>query len=148
MMLVNLAQARFSDASSTVETSDRSSSESEQSTPESTDSSSPEIPNRPNLAEDEFVQLDVDNLVEAEPSADQPRTETPSCGREFYCVMVEKPNQAEYDKTRQLVADAYLREFPEIGQVLQVGAFKRESEAKNLQKRLDQRGITATIYYP
>ncbi|MDR9405488.1 MAG: SPOR domain-containing protein, partial [Halothece sp. Uz-M2-17] len=118
------------------------------SNPEATDSSSPRIPNRPNLAEDEFIQLDVDNLIEAEPSESNSVVETPSCGRQFYCVMVENPNQAEYDKTRELVGDAYLREFQEVGQVLQVGAFKRASEAKNLQRRLDQQGINATIYYP
>jgi cell division septation protein DedD len=62
--------------------------------------------------------------------------------------MVENPNQAEYQKIRQLVADAYLRQFPEVGQVLQVAAFKNESQAQDLQKTLDRQGITATIYDP
>jgi len=148
MILLDFAQARFSRPSSTVENSVSSTSEPEQQTPVSTDVSSSSIPNRPNLAQDEFIELDVDNLVEAEAKEELSTVEKPSCGGNFYCVMVENPNQVEYQKTRQLVSDAYLREFPEIGQVLQAAAFTQESQAKNFQKKLEQQGITATIYYP
>ena len=149
LMVVNFAQARLGNASSSVEsTASAPSSEADPSTPESTESSDSTIPNRPNLANDEFIELDVDNLVEAEPTNEPTPSETPSCGSEFYCVMLENPNQREYQKTRQIVADAYLRDFPEVGQVLQVGAFKSESQAKALQERLDQQGITTKIYSP
>ncbi len=149
LMVVNFAQARLGNASSSVErTASAPSSEADPSTSESTESSDSTIPNRPNLANDEFIELDVDNLVEAEPTNEPTPSETPSCGSEFYCVMLENPNQREYQKTRQIVADAYLRDFPEVGQVLQVGAFKSESQAKALQERLDQQGITTKIYSP
>ncbi len=148
MILINLAQARFSDDSSPVENTDSSPSAPNQQTSQSTDSSSADIPNRPNLAEDEFIELDVDNLVEAEPAEEMTTTQKPSCGANFYCVMIENPTPVEYQKTRQLFADAYLRDFPEVGQVLQVGAFKTKSQAEALQQKLDQQGITAAIYSP
>lgn len=147
MILVNFAQARFSNGSSGDPVSPSASSPSSQ-TEESTDATASNIPNRPNLAEDEFIELDVDRLVEAEPKTEDSVPENPSCGMDFYCVMVENPNQMEYQKTRQLVADAYLRDFPEVGQVLQAGAFKQRLSAEALQKRLEQQGITATIYEP
>lgn len=110
------------------------------------ESSSSEIANRPNLANDEFIELDTDNLAEAEPTPNPP--ETPSCGGNFYCVMVENPTEAEYKQVRQITGKAYLREFPEVGQVLQVGAFNSESSAKELLQNLEQQGIAATIYQP
>jgi len=146
MILVDLAQARFSRTSLSVENSASSTLEPEQHTPVATDSSSPSIPNRPNLAKDEFIELDVDNLVEAEPAEEV--VEKPRCGGNFYCVMIENPNRDEYQKSRQLFADAYWRQFPEVGQVLQVATFTKESQAKNLQNQLEQQGLTATIYYP
>ena len=150
MILVSFAQTRFASTSSPRESTDSSSSaEAEPSTPESIESSDSSIPNRPNLANDEFVELDVDNLVEAEPTNEAtPAEAPPSCGSEFYCVMVENPNQMQYQRTRQIVPDAYLRDFPEVGQVLQLGAFKSEAQAKALQQRLDEQGITTKIYYP
>jgi hypothetical protein len=149
MILVNFAQTHFSTASSSVEETDASAStDADSSTTESTESSDSSIPNRPNLANDEFIELDVDNLVEAEPANEATPSETPSCGSEFYCVMVENPNQMQYQRTRQIVPDAYLRDFPEVGQVLQLGAFKSEAQAKALQQRLDEQGITTKIYSP
>lgn len=143
LTLINLGENRLSTSSGEVETLPP---EPKLESPES--SSEETIPNRPNLAADEFVELDQDNLVEAEPATELPPSEKPSCGGNFYCVVVENPNQTEYEKTRQLVADAYLREFPQVGQVLQVGAFDTESRAKTLLQRLEEQGITATIYSP
>jgi len=143
LTLINLGQNRLSASSGEVETLPP---EPKLESPES--SSEDTIPNRPNLAADEFVELDQDNLVEAEPATELPPSEKPSCGGNFYCVVVENPNQTEYEKTRQLVADAYLREFPQVGQVLQVGAFDTESRANTLLQRLEEQGITATIYSP
>jgi hypothetical protein len=160
MMLINMGEDRFRTPSSpnsqTNPTPTPSSQVEPPSPPKETESSSsePEIPNRPNLAKDEFIDLDLENLVEAEP-ADQaaeeievPSSITPSCGSNLYCVMVENPSQSEYETTRQLVADAYLRQIPDVGQVLQVGAFDSESRAQELLQKLEQRGVSATIYLP
>lgn len=162
MMLINMGEDRFRTPSSPNSqaspnpTPTPSSQVEPPSPPKETESSSsePEIPNRPNLAKDEFIELDLENLVEAEP-ADQaaeeievPSSITPSCGSNLYCVMVENPSQSEYETTRQLVADAYLRQIPDVGQVLQVGAFDSESRAQELLQKLEQRGVYATIYLP
>jgi len=149
MMFINIGQGRFS-ASSPSETPapEADPPESPQPTESNEESASASIPNRPDLAEDEFIELDVENLVEAEPLAEVPVSEKPSCGGNFYCVMVENPDPNQYQRTRQLAPDAYVREFPDVGQVLQVGAFNTESRAEELQQRLEAQGVSAVIYYP
>lgn len=146
LTLINLGENRLSVSSSSPSEAETLPPEPKLDSPKSSPDDS--IPNRPNLAADEFVELDEDNLVEAEPATEVPPSEKPSCGGNFYCVVVENPDSSEYQKTRQLVADAYLREFPQVGQVLQVGAFDTESRAKTLLQRLEEQGITATIYSP
>ena len=115
--------------------------------PEPETNNSTEIPNRPNLAGDEFADLNENNLVEAKPREEIPAAAKPRCDG-FYCVMVENPSPDEYQQTRQIAGDAYLREFPRVGRVLQVGAFDTEARAKQLQERLEQNGVSATIYLP
>lgn len=147
MILVDLGQgeSRLTQSSPTAEQPETAPPEtaSEQQT---TDTS--EIPNRPNLAKDEFIELDVENLVETEPAAELPPSARPSCGARFYCVMVENPTDAEIQKTRQLVPDAYMRPFPNIGEVLQVGAFDTLTRAQELQKTLEDQGLPVAIYRP
>ncbi len=149
MMFINLGQSRLSTSSSSSSVDQTLPPEEPTITSEEEEESGLSgIPNRPDLAEDEFIELDVDNLVEAEPLNEVPASAKPSCGGNFYCVMVENPDQTTYQKTRQLVADAYLREFPTIGQVLQVAAFDSESRAEELQQELAEQGVTAVIYNP
>lgn len=150
MMMINLGQTRLSNSASSNSQSKGQTSQTASQPPESnaTDESSSQIPNRPNLANDEFIELDTDNLVEAEPAEEVSSQVKPSCDGNFYCVMIENPTQTEYRKTRRLVGDAYLREFPNVGQVLQVGAFDTQSQAEQLQQRLEQQGLSATIYQP
>ncbi len=150
LILINLGEITSRQASTPTETTEDDSlpppPKKEEATAETPEESSPEIPNRPNLANDEFIELDTDNLVEAQPK--EPEPSTPSCGGNFYCVMVENPTQTEYNQTLQVTGDGYLREFPEVGKVLQVGAFDTEARAEELVQRLEQQGISATIYKP
>ena len=151
LILINLGEITSRQASTPTETTEDDAisppPEEEEATSETPEeSSSPEIPNRPNLANDEFTELDTDNLVEAQPK--KPEPSTPNCGGNFYCVMVENPTQTEYNQTLQVTGDGYLREFPEVGEVLQVGAFDTEARAEELVQRLEQQGISATIYKP
>jgi hypothetical protein len=151
-MLINFGEMNFRNAASPP---DKTESDEEAASPPQEEevtsdppeeSSSSEMANRPNLANDEFITLDTDNLTEAEPKAKTPKP--PSCGGNFYCVMVENPTEAEYNQVRQITGDAYLRQFPEVGEVLQVGAFNKESSAKELLQNLEQQEISATIYKP
>ncbi|MFW6359660.1 MAG: SPOR domain-containing protein [Chroococcales cyanobacterium] len=151
LILINLGEITSRQASTPTETTEDESlpppPEEEDATSETPEeASSPEIPNRPNLANDEFIELDADNLVEAEPGEAEPST--PSCDGNFYCVMVENPTESEYNQTLQITGDGYLREFPEVGEVLQVGAFDTEARAEELVQTLEQQGISATIYKP
>lgn len=148
--MINFGQTYLSNsASSNSQSTGKSSqSASEPSESNASDESSSQIPNRPNLANDEFIDLDTDNLIEAEPAEEVSSQSQPSCDGNFYCVMIENPTQTEYRKTLQIAGDAYLREFPKVGQVLQVGAFDNQSQAEQLQQRLEQQGLSATIYQP
>jgi len=143
LIVINLGQTRLNQSSS----NSQSTTNSPETNP-TDESSSSKIPNRPNLANDELIDLNTDNLVEAEPAEEVPSKMKPSCGSNFYCVMIENPTQTEYQRTRQLVEGGYLREFPNVGQVLQVGAFDRQSQAEQLQQRLEQQGLSSTIYQP
>lgn len=152
LILINLGEITSRQASTSTETTEDESlsapPKEEETTSEKPEESSPptKIPNRPNLANDEFIELDTDNLVEVQPK--EPEPSTPSCGGNFYCVIVENPTQTEYNQTLQVTGDGYLREFPEVGEVLQVGAFDTEPRAEELVQRLEQQGISATIYKP
>ncbi|PSO50073.1 MAG: hypothetical protein BRC33_04315 [Cyanobacteria bacterium SW_9_44_58] len=150
IIMINFGQTYLSNsASSNSQSTGKSSqSASEPSESNASDESSSQIPNRPNLANDEFIDLDTDNLIEAEPAEEVSSQSQPSCDGNFYCVMIENPTQTEYRKTLQIAGDAYLREFPKVGQVLQVGAFDNQSQAEQLQQRLEQQGLSATIYQP
>lgn len=156
MMLINLGQNRFSTSDPSdpsapnkqTPASPETESPQEQTTESNEESASVSIPNRPDLTKDEFIELDVENLVEAEPQDEVPVAEKPSCGGNFYCVMVENPDETQYQRTRQFAPDSYLREFPGVGQVLQVGAFDRESRAQELQQQLEAQGIASVIYDP
>jgi len=154
MIFINLGQNKFSASSPRKplppeKQSPEAPTESpSKNTTTSNNDNSASIPNRPDLAKDEFIELDVDNLVEADPLKEVPVSEKPSCGENLYCVMVENPDPTEYQITRQLAPDAYLREFSGVGQVLQVGAFDRESRAQQLQQQLEAQGIASVIYDP
>lgn len=150
LIFINVGEITSRQASTPTETADDESlspsTEEQESTAES--SSPPEIADRPNLANDHFAELNTDNLVEAESSPDAAPVETPSCGANFYCVMIENPSESEYNQTLQITGDGYMREFPEVGEVLQVGAFDTEARAEELLQRLEEQGISATIYKP
>lgn len=150
LIVINLGQTRLNQSSSNSQsTANPTQPQSQQAETNPTDeASSSAIPNRPNLADDELIDLNTDNLVEAEPAEEVPSKMKPSCGSNFYCVMIENPTQTEYQRTRQLVEGIYLRTLPNVGQVLQVGAFDRQSQAEQLQQRLQQQGLSSTIYQP
>jgi cell division septation protein DedD len=62
-------------------------------------------------------------------------------------VLVNYKSDRTLEQARTVVPDAYVRNFPE-GNRIQMGAFKRESEAKTLIEQLNQQGVSASIYRP
>jgi hypothetical protein len=50
-------------------------------------------------------------------------------------------------KAREVVPDAYLREYP-IGVKIQVAAFEDQASAQAMVEQMKQQGITGQIYKP
>lgn len=65
----------------------------------------------------------------------------------FYYVLMNYGSDRDLAKAKTAVPDAYVERFPQGAQI-QMGAFKRESQAKSLVERLKAQGINASIYHP
>ncbi|MBP0002036.1 MAG: hypothetical protein J7641_24100 [Cyanobacteria bacterium SID2] len=66
----------------------------------------------------------------------------------YYFVVVNYNGNVEtFDLVREVVPDAYLREFPN-GTKVQVGAFDDSPTAESLVDVLEQQGISAEVYRP
>lgn len=72
---------------------------------------------------------------------------SPVAGDQYYYVLTGYSGDRSLEQARTIVPDAYLRSFPQ-GTRIQVGAFKRESEAKTLLDQLQRQGISASVYRP
>ncbi len=71
---------------------------------------------------------------------------SPAPARFFYVVM-DFTGDASLDQARQVVGDAYVRNFP-VGARIQVGAFSSQKEATAAAERLQQQGLTVEVYQP
>lgn len=65
----------------------------------------------------------------------------------FYYVVMEYEDSESLWNARQVVPDAYVREFP-IGVKIQVAAFEDEASAKMMVEQMTQQGINAQVYQP
>ena len=65
----------------------------------------------------------------------------------LYYVVANYSGDNSLQQVRKVFEDAYVENFPK-GAKIQIGAFKRESEAKTLIEQLQQKGISASIYHP
>jgi cell division septation protein DedD len=85
--------------------------------------------------------------LQASPSPEQVAASTASSSDDYYFVLLNSGSESALEQARTVVPDAYVRDFPQ-GTLIQMGAFKRESEAKTLVEELKQQGIFASIYRP
>lgn len=65
----------------------------------------------------------------------------------FYYVVMDYQNDENLWKAREVVPDAYVREFP-IGVKVQVAAFEDEASAKMMVEQMVKQGMSAKIYKP
>ncbi|NEO44898.1 MAG: SPOR domain-containing protein [Moorea sp. SIO4A3] len=65
----------------------------------------------------------------------------------FYYVVINYDGKRSLQQARTIVPDAYVRKLSE-GTRIQMGAFKFEHEAQGLLEKLQQQGISASIYRP
>jgi hypothetical protein len=66
---------------------------------------------------------------------------------EYYYVVTDYSDPRSLEKARQVVADAYTREFP-AGVRIQLGAFNDAATAKTLVEQLQRQGLSAKVYRP
>lgn len=65
----------------------------------------------------------------------------------YYYVLTNYSSDRDLEKAKRVVPDAYVERFPQ-GARIQMGAFKRESQAKALLEQLKKQGVTASVYHP
>lgn len=70
----------------------------------------------------------------------------PAAG-DYYFVVTDYSDPMSLEKAQQVVADAYLREFP-AGVRIQLGAFNDAATAKTLVDQLQRQGLSAKVYRP
>jgi len=65
----------------------------------------------------------------------------------FFYVLIEYQNDDNLFLARQVVPDAYVREFP-VGVKIQMGAFEDAPSAQIMVKYLKEQGLAAQVYQP
>jgi hypothetical protein len=82
------------------------------------------------------------------PSATTQQAANPATTRGgFYYVVMNYSSDRDLQAAQKVVPDAYVERFPQ-GARIQMGAFKRESQAKALVEQLKKQGVTASVYHP
>ncbi len=75
------------------------------------------------------------------------KTDADAAGEDFYYVVMEYDGEQSLEKARQVVAEAYTREFP-VGSRIQLGAFGDAATAQVLVQELQRQGLAAQVYRP
>ncbi|MBF2046360.1 MAG: SPOR domain-containing protein [Leptolyngbya sp. IPPAS B-1204] len=73
---------------------------------------------------------------------------TPPAQNNYYYVVTEYSGDASLQQARSAVPDAYVRNLPDEGAKVQLGAFNDETKAQELLQQLQQQGIEAQVYQP
>jgi hypothetical protein len=66
----------------------------------------------------------------------------------YFYVTTPYNGDRSLEQARQAVGDAYVRNFPEGGAQVQVGAFRDRAGAEDLANELEQQGISAEVHQP
>lgn len=118
-------------------------------TPESTGESQPEPGSQgAESATEEPEDTSSENPATEATSGPAPRIDRDRNYSGFIFVVVDYNDQvSRLEQVREVVPDAYLREFPD-GVKVQVGAFDDTQTAQALVSRLGEDGISAQVYEP
>ena len=68
--------------------------------------------------------------------------------QDYYYVGTNYSGDSSLQQARQTVPDAYVRNLPSGGAIVQAGAFSSESAAEERVQELQQQGFPAQIYHP
>jgi hypothetical protein len=87
--------------------------------------------------------------IPAAPSPASPTNQTPAPVRQdLYYVVTEYNGDRSLEQAQQAVDEAYVRNFPDEGARVQMGAFSSEVGAQELIQELEQQGIAAEVLQP
>jgi hypothetical protein len=81
------------------------------------------------------------------PAAPDTVSAAPADG-DYYYVITDYSGDRSLEEARESVGDAYVRNLPDAGAQIQLGAFSNEARAEELLQELQQQGINAEIYHP
>lgn len=86
----------------------------------------------------------------AEPSyaPDTTAESPPAPLQNYYYVVTDYSGDRSLEAAQTVVDDAYVRNFPDEGAQVQLGAFSDESGAQELLQELERQGISAQMYQP
>lgn len=71
----------------------------------------------------------------------------PQAQTQYYYVVADYTGDGSLAQARQVVADAYVRNFP-VGARIQLGAFNSQADATTAVQRLQNQGLTVQVYRP
>ena len=129
----------------------------------------PSIPNSPNLAKSEFIDLNLASLstLEITPTKDEaikeetsneekedskidqssPVADTTDTNTNYYYLLAEYTGDRSLEKVQSVVERAYLVDLPQ-GTKIYLGAFHKQADANKFVEALKQREISAYIFQP
>lgn len=81
-------------------------------------------------------------------TATAPTHSAPANPENYYYVVTEYSGDSSLQEARGAVPDAYVRNLPEEGAKVQMGAFSEETRAQELLQELENQGIEAEVYRP
>lgn len=84
---------------------------------------------------------------EASPTPESAQASPEPTRDKYYYVLIDYDDEGTLESARKIVPDAYVRNLPE-GTKIQMGAFNTEADATSLVNRVQQEGISASIYRP
>lgn len=81
-------------------------------------------------------------------TATAPSHRAPANPENYYYVVTEYSGDSSLEEARDAIPDAYVRNLPEEGAKVQMGAFSEEARAQELLQELENQGIEAEVYRP
>lgn len=103
-------------------------------------------PAQANTATPSLPQVQAQPASPPVATAPAPASSPAASQDDYYYVTTPYNGDRSLEQARQAVGDAYVRNFPEGGAQVQVGAFRDRAGAEDLANELEQQGISAEVH--
>ncbi|MBD2057319.1 SPOR domain-containing protein [Oculatella sp. FACHB-28] len=108
----------------------------------------PSAPAQANTATPSVPQVQAQPASPPVATAPAPASPPAASQDDYYYVTTPYNGDRSLEQARQAVGDAYVRNTPEGGAQVQVGAFRDRAGAEDLASELEQQGISAEVHQP